>query len=102
VATTSIDRERWRDSSELLERSDCLSTMEGVLAEVVSGGRGRLVLVEGEAGVGKTALVRRFCGGRGSSARVLWGICDALFTGPGVTEVPIRGVTEASLPDWSG
>ena len=47
---------------------------------MVSGGRGRLVLVEGEAGVGKTALVRRFCGGRGSSARVLWGICDALFT----------------------
>ncbi len=38
------------------------------------------MLVSGEAGVGKTALVRRFCREQGSSARVLEGTCDALFT----------------------
>ena len=32
----------------------------------------------GEAGVGKTLLLRRFCAPR--AARVLWGDCDALFT----------------------
>jgi DNA-binding CsgD family transcriptional regulator len=71
---------RWRDSSVLLERSDCLSTLNAALSEVASRGRGRLVLVNGEAGVGKTSLVRRFCGEIGGSARVLWGTCDALFT----------------------
>ena len=41
---------------------------------------GRLVLVGGDAGVGKTALVRRFCDECAGRARVLWGACDALFT----------------------
>lgn len=33
--------------------------------------RGRLVLVAGEAGVGKTVLLRRFCARHGDGARVL-------------------------------
>ena len=36
------------------------------------------MLVAGEAGVGKTVLLRRFC--EAQAARVLWGDCDALFT----------------------
>ena len=40
---------------------------------------GRLVLVSGEAGVGKTALVDDFCSGHASDARVLIGRCDDLF-----------------------
>jgi DNA-binding CsgD family transcriptional regulator/tetratricopeptide (TPR) repeat protein len=36
--------------------------------------------VGGEAGVGKTALVRRFSEEQPRSARILWGECDALFT----------------------
>ena len=50
------------------------------LQAVRDDGRGGVVLVGGEAGVGKTALLRRFCDERRRSARVLWGACDPLFT----------------------
>ncbi|HZO34805.1 MAG TPA: AAA family ATPase, partial [Gaiellaceae bacterium] len=63
---------------ELLERSGELSALAGSYA-AVDGDGGRLVLVRGEAGVGKTALVRRFCD-KQRPARVLWGTCDDLFT----------------------
>ena len=68
------------DAGELLERAGELSALDACLETVARGSRGRLVLVSGEAGVGKTALLRRFCEARGSSARILWGGCDPLFT----------------------
>ena len=43
-------------------------------------GEGRLVVVSGEAGVGKTSLVREACSRRRYTARVLWGQCDPLQT----------------------
>jgi DNA-binding CsgD family transcriptional regulator len=39
-----------------------------------------VVLVPGEAGVGKSSLLRQFCAGIGASARVLRSACDPLFT----------------------
>jgi predicted ATPase len=54
--------------------------LRGSLAGVLSSQRGRLVLVRGETGVGKSAVVRRFCDELSSPTRVLWGACDALFT----------------------
>ncbi len=66
-------------AGRLLERSAQLSALEEDLQAVVAGGHGRLVLVAGEAGVGKTALVRNFADGQ-SAARVLSGACDPLFT----------------------
>ena len=66
------------DRSRLLEREAVLAGLHERLDEARAG-RGRLVLVAGEAGVGKSVAVRDFCeGARG--ARVLWGGCDALFT----------------------
>jgi DNA-binding CsgD family transcriptional regulator/tetratricopeptide (TPR) repeat protein len=65
---------------ELLEREDALATLQGALRSVLDAGEGRLVLVCGEAGVGKTALVERFCSEVGRDARVLTGACDSLFT----------------------
>jgi predicted ATPase len=60
---------------ELLERDRALAT----LTEAHTGaarGSGRAVIVSGEAGIGKTALVTRFT--RDLDARVLWGTCDDL------------------------
>ena len=64
----------------MLERSTQLSALTDSFAQVRDSSRGRLVLVGGEAGVGKTALVRRFCDEKADVARILWGACDALFT----------------------
>ena len=74
------DRSADAESSDLLERSGQVAALDEALAVVVGSSRGRLAFVGGEAGVGKTALLRRFCDARGESARVLWGSCDALFT----------------------
>lgn len=69
---------------ELLERGDELETLAAALDEA-GAGRGRVALVGGEAGIGKTCFVDRFIQLRGSQAggrsvRVLKGNCDSLFT----------------------
>jgi DNA-binding CsgD family transcriptional regulator/tetratricopeptide (TPR) repeat protein len=66
-------------TGQLLERGDELAALSGELRAVVSSREGRLVLLAGEAGIGKTALVRAFCD-RLEGVRVLWGACDALLT----------------------
>jgi DNA-binding CsgD family transcriptional regulator/tetratricopeptide (TPR) repeat protein len=63
----------------LLERSAQLDALDEHLAAVRAHGRGRLVLIGGEAGIGKTTLVRAFCARR-RAIRLLWGACDALYT----------------------
>jgi DNA-binding CsgD family transcriptional regulator len=64
----------------LLERSEQLRLLGGALATVTGSARGRIVLVAGEAGIGKTALLRRFRADVDGSARVLWARCEPLFT----------------------
>jgi DNA-binding CsgD family transcriptional regulator/tetratricopeptide (TPR) repeat protein len=66
--------------SELLERARELSMLGESLEAVQRTSGGRVVLIGGEAGVGKTALLRRFCDERPRTARLLWAACDALFT----------------------
>jgi len=63
---------------ELLERDSPLRDLQAALREAVAGA-GRVALVSGEAGIGKTALIDHFASGQ-RAARVLWGACDALFT----------------------
>ena len=64
---------------ELLEREQFLGELEALLSAVTAG-NGRLALVSGEAGIGKTSVVERFVAAHKKQARVLWGACDALFT----------------------
>ncbi|HEX6029872.1 MAG TPA: AAA family ATPase [Tepidiformaceae bacterium] len=65
--------------SELLERGDAFARLEQLLA-AARAGCGSLVFVSGDAGVGKTALVREFCARHQRAARVLRGACDGLRT----------------------
>jgi predicted ATPase len=63
---------------ELLERSREVEALDAWYGAVSATSHGRLVLVGGEAGVGKTVLVRRFC--ERCDGRTLWGSCEPLFT----------------------
>ncbi len=61
----------------LLERDAALTALHAAVRSA-AGGRGRIVLVTGEAGIGKTALVTAFAASR--PGRVLLGLCDDLST----------------------
>lgn len=61
----------------LLERDAVLSELSA-LARAANRGAGRVVLLRGEAGVGKTAVVTRFTAGLDNGLRVLRGWCDPL------------------------
>ena len=63
----------------LLERDDLLGQIDGLVA-AASRGEGSLLLVSGEAGAGKTALVREAARRLDDAAIVLRGACDPLST----------------------
>ena len=69
-----------RVDTGLLEREQSLASLAGLLAEVRGGSQGRLAFVGGEAGIGKTALLRRFTDAQTAPVRVLWGACEPLRT----------------------
>ncbi len=63
----------------LLERESPLAQLDAQWAQARAA-TGRLVLVEGEAGIGKTSLLRAFAQSLQGDARVAWGGCEALLT----------------------
>ncbi|MDX6580967.1 MAG: hypothetical protein QOI10_151 [Solirubrobacterales bacterium] len=65
-------------SLELLEREDDLEALRRMAEGVRLARRGRLLLLAGEAGIGKTSLVRSAC--ESHPGAVLWGACDPLET----------------------
>lgn len=60
----------------LLERGPALASMATALTDATAG-QGRIVLLSGEAGIGKTALLRSFLTTLPRNVRVLRGACDA-------------------------
>lgn len=70
-------------ASSLLERDRELTSLHALLTDAMTG-RGRIALIKGEAGIGKTTLVERFLAQVRESCRdsihFLWASCEALFT----------------------
>jgi len=67
-------------AAALLEREELLATLRGLLEAVRTDRGGRLIWVSGEAGAGKTELLRHLCAEQAGSARILWGACEPLHT----------------------
>ena len=70
--------------SPLLERDGLLADLAASLSALRQGGgfEGRNLLVSGEAGVGKTALLRQLRRQAGSGLRWWWGGCEPLLSPP--------------------
>jgi DNA-binding CsgD family transcriptional regulator/tetratricopeptide (TPR) repeat protein len=85
----------------LLEREAQLAALDEYAAEARRG-EGRLVLVSGEAGVGKSALLEE-CQRRHAATAWAWGACDGLFTprplGPLLDIAPQLGGTLLATTD---
>ncbi|HEY4346327.1 MAG TPA: AAA family ATPase [Gaiellaceae bacterium] len=84
---------------ELLERDRGLATLAEA-RESAARGRGRVVYVTGEPGIGKTSLVSQFVRGLGSETRVLQGTCDDLSIPRPLG--PIRDLVGCVSPALSG
>lgn len=64
--------------AELLEREPALRTLRGLLDDAQA--RGHVALIAGEAGIGKTSVLRALAAGHAQHGPVWWGACDALQT----------------------
>lgn len=108
---TAVDRSLGAAES-LLEREEAFAALHDAYSESRAGS-GRLVFVAGEAGAGKTSLLRAFCESVRGSSRVLQGACDPLFaprplgpfadiaaqTGAGLAELFETGGTTREVHD---
>jgi DNA-binding CsgD family transcriptional regulator/tetratricopeptide (TPR) repeat protein len=63
---------------ELIDRDVPLQELKAAWQQAAA--KGCFMLIYGEAGIGKTALVEGFANREMEHTRLLWGACDALFT----------------------
>ncbi len=64
---------------ELIERASFLDLLQSRF-ETVAAGEGHCIFVSGEAGIGKTSLVKVFCKDLKEESTIYQGTCDALFS----------------------
>lgn len=64
---------------KLIEREDFLQILEMKFESVVNG-EGHCILLSGEAGIGKTSLIKTFYKEKKDCCKIYQGTCDALFT----------------------
>lgn len=84
---------------ELLEREPLLASLHEFQTDA-AGAAGCLVFVSGEAGIGKTALVRRFGEELPEGVGVHRGFCDSLGTPRALG--PLHDIARAGLNDLAG
>ncbi len=77
----------------LLEREPALDALRAAVAEAAAGS-GSTVLLTGEAGIGKSSVIRAFLAGLDHRVRVLAGACDDLLAPP--TLGPLRDAARGS------
>jgi predicted ATPase len=81
----------------LLEREPQLAALADLLNGVRASSAGRLVLVGGEAWVGKTTLLRRFCRDTAGAAGVMCGSCAPLRTPRPLAELGVEDAVASVL-----
>jgi DNA-binding CsgD family transcriptional regulator/tetratricopeptide (TPR) repeat protein len=80
----------------LVERDSDLAGLASLLGDARAG-RGRIALVRGEAGIGKTTLVRSFTDSMAGDSFILWGVCDDLLAARPLGPVWDMATREPSL-----
>ena len=66
-------------TNDLIERAEFLNSLEMKFNSVAEG-EGHCILLSGEAGIGKTSLIKVFCQDKKNDCKIYHGTCDALFT----------------------
>lgn len=82
-----------RGAKQIIERDDDLAVLRSAVDDTTAG-RGSVVLLSGEAGIGKTTLMRAFLDGLPRHVRVLTGACDDLLAPPALG--PLRDAFRGS------
>ncbi len=67
------------DADRLIERDEQLKMLGDIFRRAMDSS-GRVVVISGEAGIGKTMLLRRFVEQHRQTSVTYWGSCDALIT----------------------
>ena len=87
-----------RLSMQLLERGGVLRRLDDLFGDARDGS-GHAVLVRGEAGIGKTSVVRAFTTSHADDSHTLWGGCDDLLTARPLGPLWDMALDESTLGD---
>ncbi len=83
----------------VLERQECRASLEQAFADISSNG-GRVALIYGEAGIGKSTVISSFLSGLPEGIRYSVGYCDPLDTPRPLG--PVREIIPAAIEEAAG